>query len=221
MASASDFQQRAVSALILIPPVLAAVYFGNPYFELLTAVVFLLMLREWLRMSRSEMGWLVLGLCYIALSCWFLVALRAEPGAGQYVLFWLLAVVWATDTAAYLVGRKVGGPKLAPALSPGKTISGAIGGLMGALLVSIVAWALSADTDGSFVRFMLVTVIASLACQAGDLLESGAKRHFQVKDTGSLIPGHGGVLDRMDGLLAAGLAVGAMDRMLGGLGLWM
>ncbi len=132
------------------------------------------------------------GPLYIGLPLVCLLWLRGTGGGRESVLF-LVLVIWATDIGAYLVGRLVGGRKLAPALSPGKTWSGAVGGLAAAILVGLLMPP----------RAPILALLLAVACQAGDLLESGIKRHVGVKDSGRLIPGHGGLLDRLDGLLAA------------------
>ncbi len=137
--------------------------------------------------------WLALGVPYVGLTALALVWLRAEPVGGRSEVLFLLLVVWATDIAAYLVGRLVGGPRLAPAISPGKTWSGAAGGLAGALLVG---WSAGPAA-------MPLAALLSVVAQAGDLLESGIKRRFGVKDSGRMIPGHGGLFDRLDGVLTA------------------
>jgi phosphatidate cytidylyltransferase len=122
------------------------------------------------------------------------------------LVIWLIAVVWATDTGAYLVGRKLGGPKLAPAISPGKTWSGLAGGVGAAALTGLVAAKL--HDDGRVVTLVAASMVLALVAQVGDLFESGLKRRFGAKDSSNLIPGHGGVLDRVDGILAAVLALG-------------
>lgn len=144
---------------------------------------------------------LALGTLYIGVAGLCLIWLRGSGEAGRDTLVFLLAVVWATDVGAYLAGRALGGPRLWPAVSPGKTWSGAAGGLVAA--VALAAWLAPALHPGSAAKAALVAVALSLATQGGDLLESAIKRHFKVKDTSSLIPGHGGLLDRLDGLLAA------------------
>ncbi len=144
--------------------------------------------------SRAAAGILYLGLPAIAL-----VWLRDHPqGAG--IVLWVLLVVWSTDVAAYFVGRAVGGPKLAPAISPGKTWAGLIGGMLGAALMGSLASRLGAADawTGAGIGLLLAAV-----AQAGDLFESFMKRRAGVKDSGTLIPGHGGALDRLDGLLFA------------------
>ena len=137
----------------------------------------------------------VLGVPYVGLTAVALVWLRGQGTAGFGNVLFVLLVVWATDIAAYLVGRLIGGPRLAPAISPGKTWSGAVGGLAGALLIG---WAASPGSAA-----ILLAALLSVVAQAGDLMESGIKRRFGVKDSGTLIPGHGGLLDRLDGVLTA------------------
>jgi phosphatidate cytidylyltransferase len=136
------------------------------------------------------------GLVYIGPAFLCLLDLRDGP-AGFRNLLYLAAVVWAGDIGAYLVGRLVGGPRMAPKISPGKTWSGAVGGLAVAALAGAAAGYEAPLTAA------LLALILSVIAQAGDLLESAIKRHFGVKDSGNLIPGHGGLLDRLDGVLTA------------------
>lgn len=128
-----------------------------------------------------------------------LVVVRETGDAGT--VFWLLAVVWATDIGAYVSGRLMGGPRLAPSISPNKTWSGAIGGLVAATLAGGIVGVIVGG-ESSFMNLMLA---AGLSCfsQFGDLAESWFKRRHGVKDSGKLVPGHGGVMDRVDGLWAA------------------
>jgi phosphatidate cytidylyltransferase len=137
-----------------------------------------------------------LGLAVVAL-CW----LRGDGGAGRANVLFLLLVVWASDIGAYAAGRLLGGPKLAPRISPSKTWAGAAGGLLAAIMVgAAVALALH---GGSLERILPIAAGVGIAAQCGDLLESAVKRHYGVKDSSRLIPGHGGLLDRLDGLLTA------------------
>jgi phosphatidate cytidylyltransferase len=162
----------------------------------------------------AAMRWRIgpaLGLPYIGLPVVALVWLRAAPDAGRSDVLFVLLVVWATDIAAYLVGRIVGGPRLAPSISPGKTWSGAVGGFLGALLVGLVAG----------LAALPLAAALSVVAQAGDLMESGLKRRFGVKDSGKLIPGHGGLLDRLDGVLTAAPAAALLVLITGrGVGFW-
>ncbi|MEC9347886.1 MAG: phosphatidate cytidylyltransferase [Pseudomonadota bacterium] len=150
---------------------------------------------------RQDAGawWSMAALFYVALPAFALLMLRAR---GVEPVFWLFAVVWTTDIGAWLAGSTFGGPKLWPRVSPNKHWSGVAGGVV------LGGWAGMTvhEIAGSTTEWPLAlgaAVAVSLAAQAGDLLESGWKRHFNVKDSGSIIPGHGGVMDRVDGLIVA------------------
>lgn len=157
--------------------------------------------------------WLALGGLVIGLACLALLVLR-QGEAGRLAVLVLVAVVWATDIAAYLVGRTLGGPKLWPAISPKKTWSGAVGGLLVGVGAGLGSLALAGVAIGAVT--VTVVLVLGLATQVGDWLESAFKRAFAVKDTGTLIPGHGGALDRLDGLLAAAIAMLLMVALAGG-----
>ncbi|GGF84113.1 phosphatidate cytidylyltransferase [Rhizobium wenxiniae] len=149
--------------------------------------------------------WLPGGIVYAGLSGISLAAIRGDNQAGFVATLFIFAVVWGTDILAYFVGRAIGGPKLAPRISPGKTWSGAIGGTVAGVAASGLL------TLGIFSRLSLWTMalafLLSVASQIGDLFESFIKRRFGVKDSSHLIPGHGGVMDRVDGLVFACFAV--------------
>jgi phosphatidate cytidylyltransferase len=154
--------------------------------------------------------WSGIGVALVGLPPVALVWLRSVPETGLGLLLWLLIVVWTTDTAAFVVGRLVGGPRLAPAISPGKTWAGLGGGVIGASLAGVItAWALG---SGRLVHAAGLGAGFAVLAQLGDLAESALKRRAGVKDSGSLIPGHGGVLDRVDGLL---LTAPALALLLG------
>ncbi len=246
----SALRQRIISALVIAPPALAAVWFGSPWLSALILLAVAVMGWEWARLcglgwlspagaliiltgmaavllvavgrpeiaslvavvgsvvvlgvvgvGRSDVApWAGIGTLWIALPCVAFLWIGTDPRHGRATLLWLLALIWASDIAAYFVGRRLGGPKLAPRLSPNKTWSGAIGGLVGAALVGlIVAWLSGAPAS----LLVPVSLLLGVAAQIGDLLESLAKRHFGVKDSSNLIPGHGGVLDRLDSALTA------------------
>jgi phosphatidate cytidylyltransferase len=142
--------------------------------------------------------WVAVGAVVVGVPCVALVWLRLQPADGRLMVFWLLAVVWATDIAAYAVGRSLGGPRLAPRVSPNKTWAGLAGGVIGAALTG---GTIAAAVGAGGVAAAVAGGVLALVAQAGDLGESLAKRRFGVKDTGALIPGHGGLLDRVDGLL--------------------
>jgi len=154
------------------------------------------------------------GVLWIGLPCLAMVWLAGDPAAGRATIFWIFAVVWATDIGAYAVGRTLGGPPLAPRLSPNKTWSGLVGGVICAALAGIVAARL---LDLSLLSPLpLLSGLLAIVAQSGDLAESMAKRHFGVKDSSGLIPGHGGLLDRLDGMLAVIPAVAVLSLVGGG-----
>jgi phosphatidate cytidylyltransferase len=256
--------RRILSALVLAPPVLAAVYYGTPWIELMLVVAAAEMAREWARLcdngrampaaaivaagaivaiglasrvgmaealaavaataaltfvvvlprGRTMATWLAAGAPVVALPCLAFIWLRFDTEQGREICFWLLAAVWATDIGAYAVGRTVGGPRLWPQVSPKKTWSGLIGGAIAAGVVGFVtSWLLGND-------HALVLIVAGFAVaivsQGGDLAESAVKRRFGVKDAGTLIPGHGGLLDRVDGLIAAAPVLAVAMWLFGG-----
>ncbi|MCB0015663.1 MAG: phosphatidate cytidylyltransferase [Anaerolineales bacterium] len=152
------------------------------------------------RSDRSRV-WLAAGALTIIPAGLSLIWLRTVPENGLELVIWLFAVVWTTDTAAFAVGRTIGGPRLAPMISPSKTWAGLIGGLTGATLMGfLLAYAIMGQAAA---LAALTGLIIGLASGIGDLFESYVKRRFRVKDSGGLIPGHGGFLDRLDSLLAA------------------
>lgn len=158
--------------------------------------------------------WDVAGLAYAALSGLSLALLREDGPAGFHAIIFLFAVVWATDILAYFVGRAVGGPKLAPSISPGKTRSGAFGGLAGGVIAG-VGVAVAAGT-GNVWFLGAVALLLSIVSQAGDLFESWVKRQHGKKNSGTIIPGHGGVMDRVDGLVVAAFALYLIGALVGG-----
>ena len=154
---------------------------------------------------RGAGQWDAAGLAYAGLSGFALAFLRDSDRAGLAAVLFLFAVVWATDIFAYFVGKAVGGPKLAPAISPGKTRSGALGGaFFGVVAGVLVAAALGQPNLASLA---VVALVLSIVAQAGDLFESWVKRRHGAKDSSTIIPGHGGVMDRVDGLVAAAVAL--------------
>jgi phosphatidate cytidylyltransferase len=249
-------RRRILSALVLVPLALGAIWAGETSTILLTALAGGLMAWEWgkligrlervaeaalfvavgagavlvagfwsvqigllcaaigvaaLSVIGRQRAWTAAGLGWILLASICFVALRLD--AGWPTTLWVLLVVWAVDTAAYVAGRSLGGPKLAPRISPNKTWSGLIGGVTGAVLVGLVfGWA-----EGVSSLWILALVSGGLAVveQIGDIAESYAKRRFGAKDSGNLIPGHGGLLDRLDGMLAVVTAVVLLEIVTG------
>ena len=168
-----------------------------------------------------DRSWSVLGIGYAAVIVIVPPYVRDRPELGIVGILWMFAVVWATDIAAYFTGRALGGPKLWPNVSPKKTWSGFIGGLAAAIAAGLAVAAAAMGLDGippvSLPLVGLLSALASVLAQLGDLGESAMKRRFGVKDSGKLIPGHGGVMDRLDGFWAAAAMVGLI---LAGVDLW-
>jgi phosphatidate cytidylyltransferase len=247
---------RLLSAVVLAPPALAAVWLGGYVFAALAMLAVGAMCWEWdaivtggfrrsgwvavlacvvavgLAVRRADLalvvvaagavaaaalaqpgrdgvrrrGWAAAGVLYPGLPSVALVWLRGLDLHGRSQLFWLLLMVWATDIGAYAAGRLLGGPLLAPRISPKKTWAGLLGGMVSAAAVAALASILGEGRSPTG-RLMLTGAGLAVVAQGGDLLESWVKRRWGVKDASAIIPGHGGVLDRVDGLLAAGLVV--------------
>jgi phosphatidate cytidylyltransferase len=239
---------RILSAVVMLPLALAAVWQGRPWFDALLALAAVLMAREWARMTGGGFRgsvWilsgfsllavillpagvqpyslmvvlvggsfglfvmarllkarspflLAFGLPAVVLPCVAFVWLRADEEQGIATVLWVMSLVWATDTGAYFFGRTIGGPKLAPRLSPNKTWAGLLGGMLSAGLVGA---GMAAAFGGKPMLLGPLAAVLAVVSQGGDLAESALKRWSGVKDSGSLIPGHGGVLDRVDGLM--------------------
>lgn len=278
-AGLSNLQQRILSAVVLVPVVVAAIVLGHPYFEVLVVVFTAAMAWEWTRiithhrvgtvvspvpipgaspspvfgaamavvmvllvgrfaffapsnllvavfatavpvglasflMARRLTHWFVAGVVYVAVPAVALILIRSDPTHGLPALIWIVALVIAADTGGYIVGRTVGGPKLAPRISPNKTWSGLGGAVLGAALAGLCTAFILNHTN--VLVLTLVSAVLGLLEQGGDLVESALKRHFGVKDTSHIIPGHGGVLDRVDGLLAVAVAVLVLNQLAGG-----
>ncbi len=256
--SRSELKRRVISALILAPVAVAAIFVGTPYFEIVLIVGAVVMAWEWDRICgqqkfgasgwvmavillgagvstwlrhyefalaivvigavgvygtalicrRGEPLWTASGTVAVGIPCIAAVWLRYLPHQGLETFVWLVGAVWVTDLAAYVTGRLIGGAKLAPRISPGKTWAGLIGAIVGAAVWGGVcaAW-VGAEAVWAFAIF---GAIVAVLAQTGDLTVSLVKRRFGVKDASNLIPGHGGVLDRFDGLLIATPALAAL-----------
>ena len=147
--------------------------------------------------------WSFIGVPYVALPILALSVLRSDEFRGLQAIVWCLVIVWAADSLAYFAGRIIGGPKLAPKLSPKKTWAGMGGAIVGAALASLLC---SKFFELSYSPLAMLAAQFAILEQGGDIFESALKRHYGVKDSGDLIPGHGGVLDRVDGLMIVVLA---------------
>lgn len=207
----ANLGKRVISSVILGPAVIGIVYQGGLLFNLLILAVMLIALTEWVRMTLKpqqkmleKAGWIALAIPYIGGSGMALVSLRSINGDdGMYFTFYLLGTVWATDIGAFLAGRLIGGPKLCPKISPKKTWAGLIGGMASAGLIGYGV-ARGFDLTQPMMMAGLALGLAVIA-QIGDFFESWVKRRSGVKDSGNLIPGHGGILDRIDGLMFAAI----------------
>lgn len=198
--------------LALLPTFVPISLLPPAWFSLLVGVI-LVIGSAWPQ-RRSVSLWLGLGLLYVIPASLAAIAIRAQPGDGLSTEIWIVALVVAADTGAYVAGRSIGGPKLAPRISPNKTWAGLAGAILSA---AVVGWITSLSL-AQHTNWLLIIISGALALveQAGDLFESFFKRYFGVKDSGRIIPGHGGVLDRVDGLMAVILAVAGLEFMMGG-----
>lgn len=267
-------KQRVITALILAPIAIAAIFlFSKPYFSLFASVVLLIATWEWSNIMRLE-GVLFRG-AYVALMAmvmwlaypmsttmlcglgvlWWLIALRwvlmypkgeeqwgkfsvlglmgflviipawkaiielqAIQSNGPWILMYVMILVWGADTGAYFAGRKFGKTKLAPAVSPGKSIAGVVGGLLLTLGLAVIIGFNLDLSIGQWISFLFVSALTVLSSVLGDLLESMVKRFRGIKDSSQILPGHGGVLDRLDSLTAALPVFAAGYFLIGG---WM
>lgn len=165
--------------------------------------------------SRERRGWCVAGLVYAAAILIAPVLLRRDASFGFAAIMLLFVIVWLTDIAAYFAGRAIGGPKLMPRVSPKKTWSGAVGGTLAGVVGAVGVAHMS--SVASLAAVAGVALVISVVSQGGDLLESAIKRRFNTKDASQLIPGHGGLMDRLDGFVAAAVAGALIGLMHGGL----
>lgn len=270
-AGLTNLQKRMISAAVLLPLVVAAIYLGHPWFTLLIAVFAAAAAWEWARIVANQTAagqvtpvptastdrwglsatlavvtaalavllagfggyaglaliavavggiatfasfvfrdsklaaWSLLGVLYVVIPAMALVLVRNDPEWGMATLLWIIALVVAADTGGYIAGRSIGGPKLAPRISPNKTWAGLGGAVAGAALIGLLTGFIVNHTNVWLL--VLLSAVLGIVEQAGDLVESALKRHFGVKDASHIIPGHGGVLDRVDGLLAVAVAV--------------
>ena len=194
--------RTAVGAILIVIALVEAVLGGWP-FAILVAAIATIMYLEWSRMVGSwGLAWRLYGFAYCLLPAISLLWIRERAefeglGSGFDLLIWVFLVVWSTDIGAYFAGRAIGGPKLAPSISPNKTIAGLVGGVLAATILAGL-WVYAMKLPATLLSLAPPLAVAA---QLGDLFESGLKRRAGVKDSGTWLPGHGGLLDRLDGLV--------------------
>ena len=202
----SELTIRTIGGVFLIAVAIAAAVQGGYVFAVLVAAAATAIFYEWTRLVRGwGATWYISGFLYALLSALALLWIRDRSDDGISLVLWVFIVVWSTDIGAYFAGTSIGGPKLAPAVSPNKTWAGFYGGVAAAALLG-AAWAYFI---GLKPIVLLLAPLLSVAAQGGDLFESWMKRKAGVKDSGSLIPGHGGIFDRLDGLLPVAILTAA------------
>ena len=224
LAGRSNLALRVVSSLVLAPLALIAAYFGGWPFALFWTVACLIVLCEWFMLvtgsrasvpgDASRLLWIAAGVVYAGAILVATLTLRGDAVHGFAAILFVFAVVWMTDIAAYFAGRAFGGPKLMSSVSPKKTWSGAIGGTAAAIIAGVLVAHFAGI--GGLVAIAAVALVLSIVSQAGDLLESAIKRQFNAKDSGSLLPGHGGLMDRLDGYATAVVAAALIGVVRGG-----
>ncbi len=203
----ADLPVRVASAIVVVVISLIALWLGGWAWAGFVMIVAGGVLYEWRALVRAmnpsplrETFWTLGGILYLAPAAAMLMLMR-EGERGFADVLTLIALVAAIDIGAYFTGRAIGGPKIAPAISPSKTWAGLLGGILGALAVLVLSAKLSAATP-TWWQVLGLAVLAAIVAQAGDFFESWMKRRAGVKDSGKLIPGHGGLFDRVDGLIA-------------------
>jgi phosphatidate cytidylyltransferase len=194
----SELLLRTGTGVLMMVVALVATVVGGYAFAVLSAAVATAVFYEWTRIAKGwGVDWYVGGFLYALAAAVSLLWIRDRADDGVSLILWAFILVWSTDIGAYFTGRAIGGPKLAPAISPGKTWAGFYGGVAAATLLG-GAWALFV---GLHPLLLLLAPLFAVAAQGGDLFESWMKRQAGIKDSGRWLPGHGGVFDRVDGLL--------------------
>jgi phosphatidate cytidylyltransferase len=197
---------RSLTGVLLIAAALAAAAVGGTAFAVFVAAIATVMFYEWTRIVRGwGAAWYISGFFYALLPALALLWIRERDAHGLELLIWAFLVTWSTDIGAYFAGRRFGRTKLAPSISPGKTVEGLYGGIAAAALIGGV-WAIVMHLG---LALLALAPIFALAAQGGDLFESRMKRRAGVKDSAAWLPGHGGMLDRLDGLVPVAVLTAA------------
>ena len=202
----SELFVRTATGLLLVAAALATAALGGNVFAIFVAAVATGMFHEWTRLVRGwGPAWYASGFVYALVPALALLWIRERDAHGLELLLWVFIVTWSTDIGAYFAGRRFGRRKLAPTISPGKTVEGLYGGIAAATVLG-GAWALATGLGSAL---LALAPVLAIAAQGGDLFESGMKRRAGVKDSGNWLPGHGGVLDRLDGLVPVAVLTAA------------
>lgn len=202
----SELLVRTATGLLLIAVALLTAVAGGNLFAVFVAAVATAMFYEWTRLTRGwGATWYAGGFLYSVVPALALLWIRERDVHGLALLIWAFIVTWSTDIGAYFAGRRFGQRKLAPSISPGKTVEGLYGGVAAATVLG-GAWALAMGLGAAL---LALAPVLALAAQGGDLFESSLKRRAGVKDSGTWLPGHGGVLDRLDGLVPVAVLTAA------------
>jgi phosphatidate cytidylyltransferase len=216
-ARASELATRTVSALVMLAVSGFALWAGGMAWLVFVLVIGIGVWFEWSGLvllmyppGRQRTAWRYGGAVYCGIACAVLLALRDLPG-GMFVVLMIVGAVIGTDIGAYFFGRTIGGPKIAPAISPSKKWSGLLGGIVGASLMLAAVAAAVPGSDAPRIEplaLIFAGALIAIIAQAGDFFQSWMKRKAGVKDSGKLLPGHGGLFDRVDGLLLVMVVIG-------------
>lgn len=194
----SNLKKRIASSVILLIIAVYAIYFSKTMFFLIATALTILISFEWLEIiknAQDQRKWRLIGFAYILIPIWSIMVIW---NTGPDILLWMFFIIWTTDISAFIVGKSFGGKKLMPTVSPNKTWSGLFGGVIGSMIIGFLSSFMF--VNGNIIFFTLISGILAVIEQMSDLVESKVKRIFNVKDSGNIIPGHGGLLDRMDGI---------------------
>lgn len=200
----NEYKKRAVSAFLLLVIFVFSICYDFISFAILESLVAIAMFIECFKITshiRDRAKWLIISTIIIIISAASLIKVRSLP-LGKEIILWYFIVIWATDIFAMICGKIIGGTRLAPLISPLKTWSGLVGGMISASIMGLISAKALFGTHS--IKFLYLGALLAIFAQISDLLESSFKRLCKVKDSGSLIPGHGGALDRFDSTLLTG-----------------
>lgn len=230
----TSLTKRILSAVVLMPAFIVALFINDWFFYVVIALMAVVALKEWYDLVERDLtdkvtkdkkdfsrNLMIFGVFYIASFAFGLGRIFSSKLDGAELVLFVCAVVWATDIFAYFTGRAVGGPKLAPKISPNKTWAGLIGGIFGAVVIASILSMPQFKIDNfagvSVYLIAFIGAVLALFDQIGDLMISAIKRYYGVKDTGNIIPGHGGLLDRIDGLMLSTIVFAIILFFMGGI----